>query len=281
VKPVAFDYARPTELADAVGLLAAGERSAKVLAGGQSLGPMLNLRLAAPDLLVDITRIAELARVEESTDAVVLGACVTHAAIEDGRVADATRGIMSKVARGIAYRAVRNRGTLGGSLAHADPSADWITALAALDATVMVAGAAGRRTLPVAELMVGAFESSLAPDEVLEAVRIPRVSASTRWGFHKICRKAGELAEAIAAVLWDPDRGVERVVVGATGSAPVVVEDAARLHEGRRERMRDGVPGDTPEGRRLLAHEGMGADAYERQLHIVALRRALAEAYKS
>ena len=280
MKAVAFDYARPTSLAEAVALLGSRGRSVKVLAGGQSLGPMLNLRLAVPELLVDVTRIPELTRVEEERDAVVLGACVTHAAIEDGRVADATRGVMAKVARGIAYRAVRNRGTLGGSLAHADPSADWMSTLAALDATAMIVGAGGRRTVPVAELMVGAFETSLGPDEILEAVRIPRLSARARWGFHKVCRKTGELAEAIAAVLWDPERGVERVVIGATGSVLIVVEDAARLHEGRPGQARTGAPGDSPEWRRLLAHEGMGADAYERQLHVVALRRALGEAYQ-
>jgi carbon-monoxide dehydrogenase medium subunit len=280
VKAAPFDYERPASLAQALALLDSGERSAKILAGGQSLGPMLNLRLAVPELLVDVTRVAELARVEEESDAVVLGACVTHAAIEDGRVADGTRGVMSRVARGIAYRAVRNRGTLGGSLAHADPSADWISTLAALDATALIVGAGWRRTVPVAELMVGAFETALAPGEILEAVRIPRLSARARWGFHKVCRKTGELAEAIAAVLWDPERGVERVVVGATGSVPVVVPDAARLHEGRRDKAGDGTLGETPEWRRLAANEGMGADAYERQLHLVALRRALAEAYK-
>ena len=97
----------------------------KILAGGQSLGPMLNLRLAQPDLLVDITRIPELKRVEETDDSLSIGACVTHADIEDGRVPDVTGGALRDVARGIAYRAVRNRGTIGGSLAHADPSADW------------------------------------------------------------------------------------------------------------------------------------------------------------
>jgi carbon-monoxide dehydrogenase medium subunit len=280
VKPAPFDYERPSSLADAVELLASDERSVKILAGGQSLGPMLNLRLAVPDLLVDVTRIPELHRVEDEGDTAVLGACVTHAAIEDGLVADGTRGVMARVARGIAYRAVRNRGTLGGSLAHADPSADWTSTLAALGATALIFGAAGRRAVPVADLMVGAFETSLGPGEILEAVRVPRLSAHARWGFHKVCRKAGELAEAIAAVLWDPERGIERVVVGATGSAPIVVPDAARLHEGRRDKAGNGTLGEAPEWRRLLAHEGMGADAYERQLHVVALRRALIEAYR-
>jgi carbon-monoxide dehydrogenase medium subunit len=117
VKPARFDYARPASLGEAVALLGTRGGVVKCLAGGQSLGPMLNLRLVQPDLLVDITHIPELTRVEEDGDGLLLGACTTHAAIEDGRVLPA-------VAHGIAYRAVRSRGTIGGSLAHADPAAD-------------------------------------------------------------------------------------------------------------------------------------------------------------
>lgn len=252
----------------------------KILAGGQSLGPMLNLRLAAPELLVDVTRIPELKRVADERDAVVLGACVTHAAIEDGRVADGTHGVMAHVARGIAYRAVRNRGTLGGSLAHADPSSDWVSSLSALDASALIVGAHGRRAVPVAELMVGAFETSLAPGEILEAVRIPKLSARARWGFHKVCRKSGELAESIAAVLWDPDRDIKRVVIGATGSVPIVIKDAARLVERRRENVLDGTLGESEEWRRLEANKGLGGDPYRRQIHLAALRRALVQIYK-
>src|SRR6478672_1924478 len=142
MKPVAFDYARPTSVAEAVRMLA-GTPGAKVLAGGQTLGPMLNLRLAQPALLVDVTRIPELAAVSENADAVTIGATVTHAAIEDGRVPDPTGGFLARVARGIAYRAVRTRGTIGGSLAHADPAADWLSCLSVLGAHVVIAGAAG------------------------------------------------------------------------------------------------------------------------------------------
>ena len=140
MKPVAFDYARPASVAEALRMLA-GNAEAKVLAGGQTLGPMLNLRLAQPALLVDITRIPELAAVTEDADAVTIGATVTHAAIEDGRVTDPTGGFLRRVARGIAYRAVRTRGTIGGSLAHADPAADWLSCLTALGAEVLIAGA--------------------------------------------------------------------------------------------------------------------------------------------
>src|SRR5262245_23263066 len=140
MKPVAFDYERPQDISGALMLARQEDIAVKFLAGGQSLGPMLNLRLAQPDLLVDLTGIAELKHVEANADALELGACVTHADIEDGRVPDVTNGALAAVAHGIAYRAVRNRGTIGGSVAHADPAADWVTFLAALAAEVVVRG---------------------------------------------------------------------------------------------------------------------------------------------
>ena len=140
MKAVAFEYERPSDIKGALALLGDDRLVVKLLAGGQSLGPMLNLRLVRPELIVDITRIAELKRVEQSPEAITVGACVTHADIEDGRVPDVTGGALPSVARGIAYRAVRNRGTLGGSLVHADPAADWISALAAIGAGAVIAG---------------------------------------------------------------------------------------------------------------------------------------------
>ena len=134
MKPFAFDYEKPATIAAALALLGEAGDDAKVLAGGQSLGPMMNMRLARPRQLVDITGIPELRQVTDDGDAVVFGACVTHATIEDGRIPDPTGGMMPNVAAGIAYRAVRNRGTIGGSLVHADPAADWITTLAAIGA---------------------------------------------------------------------------------------------------------------------------------------------------
>ena len=206
----------------------AGNPGAKVLAGGQTLGPMLNLRLAQPTLLVDITRIPELAAVTEDADAVTIGATVTHAAVEDGRVTDPTGGFLARVARGIAYRAVRNRGTIGGSLAHADPAADWLSCLSALGAHVMIAGAAGTRRVGLAGFVRGALETELGGDELLTAVRIPKFSRAARFGFHKICRKTGEFADAIGVVAYDPERQLTRIAA-STGVGPPVVIDARDL----------------------------------------------------
>ena len=140
MKPVRFDYRRPADVASAIALAQSDNLIVKFIAGGQSLGPMLNLRLAQPDLLIDLTGIAELKQVAETADALTIGACVTHADIEDGRVPDVARGALRSLASGIAYRAVRNRGTIGGSVSHADPAADWIAGLAALGASVMIRG---------------------------------------------------------------------------------------------------------------------------------------------
>ena len=273
MKPAPFDYAQPSTLAGAIALLKREDLSVKLLAGGQSLGPMLNLRLAQPDLLVDITAVPDLLRVETEDDGLLIGACVTHADIEDGRVPDPTDGALPAVARAIAYRAVRNRGTIGGSLVHADPAADWISALAALGADAVVRGPAGQRRLPVEQFMAGAFEAALEPDELLEAIRVPRLSPSRRWGFYKFCRKAGEFAQAIGSVLYDAERAVCRVVIGATESTPIVVPDATPLFGGRPE---DGLAltFDSSHAAGLLDNKGM-RDPFERQIHLVALERAV------
>jgi carbon-monoxide dehydrogenase medium subunit len=273
VKPVSFDYERPADISTATALLREGDGAAKVLAGGQSLGPMLNLRLVRPELLVDVTAIPELKRVEETADAIVVGACVTHADIEDGRVPDATRGALPGVACNIAYRAVRNRGTLGGSLVHADPAADWVSALAAVGAEAVVAGPSGRRTLPVEDFMLGVFEVALEAGEILETVRIPRLSGSARWGYFKACRKTGEFAHAIGVVLDDPDRGVCRAVIGAVDAKPIVLTDARALFGGRASsELASAFQPSVADG--LLQDAGM-KDAIDRQIHVVALRRAV------
>jgi aerobic carbon-monoxide dehydrogenase medium subunit len=255
MKPVAFEYARPRDLTAAIALL--GEEGAKPLAGGQSLGPMLNLRLVQPSLLIDLAGIPELRACERHHDGVRLGALVTHAAIEDARVPDATGGIMRRIASGIAYRAIRNRGTIGGALAHADPAADWLPALIVLGATAIIAGAAGERRVAVADFVEGAFQTVLGETEVLTAIDIPAVATGARWGWVKLCRKPGEFAQAIVAVFHDPARGISRAVIGATHGAPIILDEASET----------------------AASEPLAAfDRVEQRLYRAALRRALAEA---
>jgi carbon-monoxide dehydrogenase medium subunit len=276
VKPSRFEYERPADLAAVIALTRREDITVKILAGGQSLGPMLNLRLVQPDLLVDITGIPELKRVEENADGIIAGACITHADIEDGRVPDVTGGALREVARGIAYRAVRNRGTIGGSLAHADPSADWMPSLAAIGAEVLIRGPAGQHSLAIEDFVTGVFEVALGAGEILEAVRIPRLSRRARWGYYKICRKTGELAQAIAAVLHDPERSIFRAVIGATESTPIVFSDAKLLFGDNSFAGLSGTfnPG---EAARALDAAGM-TDPLDRQIHVVALKRAIDQA---
>jgi carbon-monoxide dehydrogenase medium subunit len=272
VKPARFEYERPRDLSAALALLGEDDVTAKILAGGQSLGPLLNLRLVQPDVVIDITSIPELIGVEESATHLVLGACITHADIEDGRVPDVTNGAMQKVAAGIAYRAVRNRGTIGGSLTSADPSADWVSALAALGAEVILRGSTGTRTLAVEGYIVGALETSLAAGELLEAVRIPRLSKTARWAYLKKCRKTGEFAYAIGAILIDPERNVCRAVIGATESRPIVLADARELFGGGTDISAFNAL-DARVADRILIEAGM-ADPIDRQIQVVTLRRA-------
>lgn len=275
MKPVSFDYERPTTLADAAALLGQASGFSKIIAGGQSLGPMLNLRLAQPDLLIDITSIPELTAVTSAGDNLEIGACVTHADIEDGRIPDRFAGLLRHVAGRIAYRAVRNRGTIGGSIAHADPAADWLSALALIDAQAIIWSRRGTRSIPVANLVVSSFATVLAADELVHSIRIPELSSGARWGFYKFNQKAGEFAHAIGGVLHDPARGKFRAVIGAIETAPIVIADATTLFgkfgPGVAEQL------DRQAVLKLLDQKNV-TDPYIRSLAPVALKRAAKQA---
>lgn len=276
MKPAPFGYERPRDLQAALAMLSRASGSAKIIAGGQSLGPMLNLRLVEPQLVVDITALAELKQAERRGDELVLGACVTHADIEDGRTPDVTRGAMQRVAANIAYRAVRNRGTVGGSLSHADPAADWVSALSALGAKLTLRSSAGRRTVAMEEFVVGALECALQAGEIVETIHVPAMPASAHWGYVKSCRKTGEFAHAIGAILIDPSAGTARIVIGAIDAAPIVITDGAELFGGRigcdyKDRFDMGVA-DT-----ILAKAGV-SNAAHRHIHVGVLKRAVREA---
>jgi aerobic carbon-monoxide dehydrogenase medium subunit len=276
MKAAPFAYERPSSLDAAVALMAEAKGSAKIIAGGQSLGPMLNLRLVQPDLMIDISGLGELKHAERDGDELVIGACVTHADIEDGRIPDVTRQAMRRVASGIAYRAVRNRGTIGGSLSHADPAADWVSALPALSARVRLRNPRGHRDLAIEDFVTGALESALQADELVEAVHVPVMRTSARWGYVKACRKPGEFAHAIAAVLIDPETGSGRVVIGAIEAPPIVLADASPLFGGKitGNFKQEFTPGAADA---LLTRAGI-TNAVDRRIHVAILRRAIDEA---
>ena len=228
MKPVDFTYHRADSVEDALERLAAGGDGAKLIGGGQSLGPMLNLRLSRPRELVDISSVEALRGVESTRESVVAGAAATHAEIEDRPASDPIEHAIHEVAAGIAYRAIRNRGTIGGSIVHADPAADWTSFLLCADARIHIRRIDGERQVPMRDFTRAAYTTALAPDEVVTRIEIPRTTEQARFGFHKICRKTGELAEAIGTALVDPGRRYCRVVAGAVGAKPVVLAAATQ-----------------------------------------------------
>lgn len=270
MKAAAFAYSAPASTDAAIRALGS---DGKVLAGGQSLVPMMQLRLATPAALVDVTRLPGLQGVEDKGASYSIGAAVTHAAIEDGLHKLDDGGMLAAVARNIAYRAVRNRGTIGGSLAHADPAADWVTALTALGADLALLGPAGRRVVPMERFILGAFTTALAPGELIGAVVVPKLSPGSAWGYQKICKKTGEFADAIGAVVLDPDRGFARIVAGALSGAPALLPGlAARVAQ-------DGLEAATPEIiAEALSEAAPDLDRVAMRLHGVAIKRALVQA---
>jgi aerobic carbon-monoxide dehydrogenase medium subunit len=266
MKPVAFTHSFPASLTDAAASLAA--EGVSLVAGNQSLGPMLNLRLARPRALIDLASVAGLREAEETETHVRFGAGVTHAEIEDGEVPDPTGGWLRAAAANIAYRAVRNRGTLGGSLCHADPAADWVIVMTALNATAIVQGASGERRVPIESFITGPYATALKTGEILAAVELRKPGPGARWGYWKYVRQVGDFAKASGAVFVDPNHGELRCVVGALGRQPLVLPDPKPLLEGR-----------------VTPAEALAAAIPDRpvtalSMHAMALSRAIAQAGK-
>jgi aerobic carbon-monoxide dehydrogenase medium subunit len=211
MKAARFDYVRAGDVAEALAALTKAA-SVKLVAGGQSLGPMLNLRLARPSLLVDVSRLAALQQIEDTGGAWRIGAGVTHARLEDMHLPGSE--MLREVAAGIAYRSIRNRGTIGGSLAHADPAADWPLALAALGASINIRGPQPR-SVPVESFILGAFTTVLEANELIVSIDVPKLTRAGHHGYYKFCRKTGEFAEASAAAVFDPQSGAARIFLGA------------------------------------------------------------------
>jgi len=233
MKPAPFIYHRAVSLEDAVVQLDNADMIVRPLAGGQSLVPMLNLRLAPLGKLVDLGRIEPLKRAEDQGDRIRYGALLPHAAFEDRRVPDGSNGLMPFVGGQIAYRAVRTRGTIGGAISLADPAADWLTTVVALDAEIALIGPRGRRSVKAADFVTGPYMTALDHAELVEAIVVPRRPKGERWGHYKATRKIGEYGESMAVALFDKESGRGRVVVGAVDGAPLVLaKTAAELGNG-------------------------------------------------
>jgi len=268
MKPVAFDWQRATDLPQALRARADG---ALCIAGGQSLGPMLNLRLEQPQSLLEVRQLAAMRATKLLQGRLRIGAAVTHAEIEDGVLPDTTQGMLRYVARNIAYRAIRNRGTLGGSLAHCDPAADWVNALTALGAQVILQNAKQERRLSMPDFVRGPFHTALQSDEMLLAVELPAFTTALRWGYYKICAKVGEFADAIGVVVSDPGLGWHCVLSGAIEARPLLVQGVTDL-------LQQPLPAAELVRLRLgqaLQEQLPNAEAVFVHRHVVALQRAL------
>jgi carbon-monoxide dehydrogenase medium subunit len=215
-----FEYACPTTLSDAVALLASHDGEAKPLAGGQSLVPMLAFRVASPSLLVDLRKLAELRQIKIADDGVTLGAMVRWRDIlDDARLRQAQPLLVAAVEH-VAHYQIRNRGTVGGSIAHADPAAEMPGIVVTCEAKIAVVGKAGARVIDAANFFQGPLMTALKPDEIITEIRLPAWPAKRRFGFQEFARRRGDFALAAAMLFYDEEDGkVRNAHVGAIGIA--------------------------------------------------------------
>ncbi len=236
MKPAVFDYVVAESVESAVKALTAADGEAKLLAGGQSLVPMLNFRLLRPSILVDINRIPDLAYVEESGAAIVIGALTRHHRLETSPVIAKHLPVVPAAMRHVAHLAIRNRGTIGGSLSHADPAAELPMLALLLDATLDVASPRGPRTVAAKDFFLGALSVDLAPDEMVTRVAIPKLPPATGWGFAEVARRHGDFALAAVAVtlnLRDGVIGEARIAMTGVDETAKRAHDAEALLTGR------------------------------------------------
>lgn len=232
MKPAPFRYARPRSLADALELLGAGDHDVKLLAGGQSLVPMLNLRLLRPTVLVDLNGVPGLDHIAPLPDGgLTLGALVRHADLVQSPFVRERTPLLAEAARHIGHPAIRHRGSLGGSLAHADPAAELPAALLALDAELILEGPRGSRAVAADRFFQGLLATALASDEILTAVRVP--AHGRGWGFGEVVRRRGDFAMAGVAVVVDRRAPAgpcdsARIVGFGVGDRPMRFADAER-----------------------------------------------------
>jgi carbon-monoxide dehydrogenase medium subunit len=237
MKPAPFQYHAPKTIDEAVTTLArvAGE-DGRVLAGGQSLVPIMAFRLARPGHLVDINGVAALRRLAVDADRLSIGACVRHAAFHKPVVDGPLGRLLATVVRHIAHYPIRTRGTFCGSIAHADPASEWCAVAAALDADMIARRVGGTRTIPAQDFFRGIMTTALDEDEILVEVRLPILPADTRFGFYEFNRRAGDFALAMALVTYRVEDGMisaARVAVGGVEPQPRRVAQAEQVLVGR------------------------------------------------
>ena len=282
MKPPPFAYHAPATVAEALELLARLE-NARILAGGQSLMPMLNMRFVLPDHLIDINGIVDLAYIRREGDWLEIGAMTRQRDLEFSDELRKSCPLLVEAILNVGHRQTRNRGTLGGSLCHLDPAAEMPSVAAVYDAEIMIAGPKGRRSMPFAEFAQGYMTPALEPDEMLVALRYPLWPAQSGYSFVEYARRHGDFAIASAAVLMETDSGgrIARasLALGGVGAVPVRLSEAIEMLEGQK-----GSPSLFEAAARAARSIDAMEDAlitadYRRHLAGVLLKRALLSAY--
>jgi len=281
LKPAAFEYHAPTTVDEAVGLLALHGDEAKVLAGGQSLVPMLALRLTRFEHLIDINRVGALSQTTKTNGSVRVGAVTRHrVAVENPEVALAVP-LLSRATARIGHFQIRNRGTVGGAVAHGDPAAEQPAVALALDAVIEATSAGGTREIPASQFFAGTWTTALRPDELLTAVSFPVWKGRCGFAVEEVARRAGDfaLAGVVCAVALSPDGHPERAALGLFGVGPVPIRAS--------EAERTWVAGSSPEEVAAVAMSEIdptddlhATGHYRRRVAGVLVRRALERAIK-
>jgi carbon-monoxide dehydrogenase medium subunit len=236
MKPAAFDYVIADSIDMAVASLADGGGDAKIIAGGQSLVPMLNFRLLRPSVLIDINRIGDLAFIEEAGKKIRVGALTRHYQLETSPVIARHLPVLASAMTHVAHLAIRNRGTIGGSLSHADPAAELPMMALLLDAELHIASASGKRTIAARDFFVGALTVDLARDDIVTEIVLPKLPRKTGWGFEEVARRSGDFALAAAAATLTLSAGVisqARIALTGVGATPVRAAEAEALLVGQ------------------------------------------------
>jgi aerobic carbon-monoxide dehydrogenase medium subunit len=281
--PRSFEYVRPSTLDEAVAILRKNGDRAKILAGGQSLIPIMKLRLASPQLVVDINRIPGLDFLKEEGEVLRIGALTRHRDLERSRTIQDRYPLLFDAASVIGDPQVRNRGTVGGSLAHADPASDWGTALLAFQSEIVIAGPNGTRSISIDEFFSDTFATALRTEDVLTEIRVPKSSSPSGGAYAKLKRKTGDFATVATAaqISLRTDGGVANVRIGLAAVGPTPIR-ARRAEDHLRGKM---PSSDAIAGAAKLAAEDAhpsadlrGSEAYKRAMVEVYTRRALEKA---
>lgn len=268
-----FDYEAPASLDRVLDALRRGAENTKLLAGGMTLVPMLNLGLLSPGLLIGLRDIPDLSGVAEQSDCIVIGAMTRHHVVACDPLVRGFAPLLGLSAGLIGDAQVRNRGTLGGSLAHADPAANYLPAVVALEAEIELAGPSGRRTVSAKDFFCDVMTTQLEKDELIVSIRIPKHAAPTGYGFQKFARLKGNFPIVCAAAAWDVEKGAGKLVIGGVSATPTVVDVSSH------EIAAQPALGDLIRAAIREPLEDQNGDAeYKREMAVVFCARALRDA---